>query len=47
MSKKGKLMKKSKQKDYTQHAIWLLVAYQVFFTALVLIAINSLWNAII
>lgn len=34
-------------KDYTRHAIWLLVAYQVFFTILVLVSINSLWKAII
>ena len=33
-------------KDYTRHAIWMLVAYQVFFSVLVLISLNSLWVAI-
>lgn len=38
---------KAKQKDYTRLAIWLLVAYQVFFTTLVLISIHSLWVAVL
>lgn len=36
-----------KKKDYTRYAIWALVAYQVFFTILVLLCICSLWEAIL
>ncbi len=40
------IVKDIKSQQYIRYAIWLLVAYQVFFTVLVLIAIHSLWVAV-
>jgi len=38
---------KNKQKDYTSQAIFAIVAYLVVFTFCTLVAISSLWTAII
>ena len=45
--KGGKDKMKNKQKDYTSQAIFAIVAYLVVFTFCTLVAISSLWTAII